>query len=90
MATIHSRLARLENQPATDGLMAKRVEIEAVKDAMADETFVSLVDDLRDAVCRADCKRYLQHQQGLTIPDGPSVEECERRLSTRLAELRNL
>ena len=70
--------------------MAKRAEVEAVKNAMADETFVSLVDDLRDAVCRADCERSLQHQQGLTIPDGPSVEECERRLAARLAELSSL
>ena len=90
MATIHSRLARLENQPATDGLMAKRAEIEAVKDAMADETFVSLVDDLRDAVCRADTDPSLKHQQGPAIPGGPSVEEFERRLGARLAELRNL
>ena len=86
MATIHSRLARLENRPSTGRRMANRAEVEAINDAGADETFVGLVDDLRLAVCRADCDRSLQHQQRLTIPDGPSVEACERRLGARLAE----
>ena len=88
MATIHSRLARLENRPAPDQLMATRGKVEAIKDAMADETFAVLVDDLRLAVCRADTDPSLQHQ--LTIPDGPSIEECQRRLGTRLAELSGL
>ena len=87
MATIHSRLARLENRPATARLMATRAEVEAVNDAMADKTFAALVDDLRNAVCRADSDQSLQHQRRLTIPDnGPSVEECEQRLEKRLAK----
>ncbi len=91
MATIHSRLARLENRPAPDQLMATRAKVEAIKDAMADETFASLVDDLRLAMCRADTDPSLQHQAKLAIPDnGPSVEECERRLASRLAELSSL
>ncbi len=91
MATIHSRLARLENRPTTARLMAIRAEVEAVNDAMADETFAALVDDLRLAVCRADTDPSLQHQQPLAIPeDGPSIEECKRRLAVRLAELSDL
>ena len=80
MATIQSRLAQLENQPAAGRLMVTRAEVEAAGDAMADETFAALVDDLRLAVCRADTDPSLQHQRTLTIPNGPSVEECERRL----------
>ena len=91
MAMIHSRLAQLENRPTTGRLMATRAETEAVNDAMADETFRTLVDDLRLAMCRADTDPSLQHQAELAIPeDGPSIEECKRRLAVRLAELRNL
>ena len=91
MATIQSRLVRLENRPATDQLMATRAKVEAVNNAMGDEKFRALVDDLRRAICRADTDPSLQHQARLAISeDGPSIEECKRRLAVRLAELRNL
>jgi len=88
MATIQSRLVRLENRPATDQLMATRAKVGAVNDAMGDEKFRAL---LRRAICRADTDPSLQHQARLAISeDGPSIEECKRRLAVRLAELRNL
>jgi len=91
MATIQSRLVRLENWPAPDQLMATRAKVEAVNDAMADEKFRALVDDLRHAMCLADTDPSLPHQAALAIPrDVPSIEECKRRLAVRLAELRNL
>ena len=90
MATIRSRLERLENRPDAGRPMMTRAKVEEIKSAMADETFAALVDDLRDAVCRADTDPSLQHQRRLTIPDGPSIEECDRRIDARLAELRNL
>jgi len=78
-------------RPATDQLMATRAKVEAVNDAMGDEKFRALVDDLRRAICRADTDPSLQHQARLAISeDGPSIEECKRRLAVRLAELRNL
>ena len=88
MATIQSRLARLENRPTAGRPMMTRAKVEAINSAMADETFAALVDDLQLAVCRADTDPSLPHQANLSIPpDGPSIEQCERRLWARLAEL---
>ena len=91
MATIQSRLVRLENRPDAGRPMMTRAKVEEINSAMADETFAGLVDDLRRAICRADTDPSLQHQARLAISeDGPSIEECKRRLAVRLAELRNL
>jgi len=91
MATIHSRLARLENRPGTGLPMMTRAKVEEINSAMADETYRALARELCRATCRADTDPSLQHQAALEIPeDGPSVEECKRRLAVRLAELRNL
>ena len=91
MATIHSRLERLENRSGTGQGMMTRAQTEAVNDAMADETFRTLVDDLQLAICRADTDPSLKHQAALEISEnGPSIEDCERRLASRLAELSSL
>ena len=89
MATIQSRLVRLENRPGTGQGMMPRAKVEELNSAMADETYAALVRELCQAVCRADTDPSLQHQARLAIPeDGLSVEECERRIDARLAELR--
>ena len=91
MATIHSRLVQLENRPDAGLPMMTRAKVEEINSAMADEKFRALVDDLRLAICRADTDFSLPHQAALAIPeDGPSVEECKRRLAARLAELSSL
>ncbi len=68
MATIQSRLARLENRSDAGRLMMTRSKVEEINSAMADETFATLVDDLRLAMCRADTDPSLQHQAKLAIP----------------------
>ena len=92
MATIQSRLVRLENRPATSQIANTRAYIEEINLAgRTDEKFRALVDDLRHAMCLADTDPSLPHQAALAIPrDVPSIEECKRRLAVRLAELRNL
>ena len=83
MATIHSRLVRLENRPDAGRPMMTRAKVEEFNSAMADETYAALVRELCQATCRRDTDPSLQHQAKLAIPDnGPSVEECERRLTT--------
>ncbi len=91
MATIQSRLVRLENRPDAGLPMMTRAKVEEINSAMADETYAALVRDLCLATCRSDTDQSLKHQAVLEIPkDGPSIEECERRLGKRLAELSSL
>ncbi len=91
MTTIHSRLVRLENRPDAGRPMMTRAKVEELNSAMADETYAALVDDLQLAICRVDTDPSLKHQAAVAIPeDGPSIEECERRLGKRLAELSSL
>ena len=55
--------------------------------SVAIDKITAIVDDLRNAACREDTDPTLPHQRGLGIRDGPSNEECMRRLVRRLDEL---
>ena len=84
MATIRTRLEWLERNGRAGCNDDRRALVEAVNRALGDAEFMALVNDLQNAVCRADSDPSLPCQRGLAIPDGPSIEECERRLATWL------
>ena len=81
MTTIRARLASLERDRGTSSGDDMRAIVEAMNRAVDDPDYVAIVDDLRMAACRADTDRTLPRQAALAIPtDGPSAEDCERRL----------